>query len=302
MNVLFASTVDKPARWLPLLERALPQDRFFLEPGPQIDIALVAKPPAGTFEGSPNLKLIQSLWMGVEQLLADPSLPGEVPLARLIDPGMVRAMSESVLAHVLDWHRQHYLYRNQQRDRRWKHLPQYMAADRTIGLLGLGELGTDAAKKLLALDFKVRGWSRRPKHLAGVDCFTQLNEVLKRSDVLVCLLPLTSQTRGILDAKAFARMPQGGCVINVTRGGHVIERDLLAALDPGHLSHAYLDVFETEPLPREHPFWTHPKVTITPHVAALTEPRSALPKVVANIERVRRGERPEGLVDRAAGY
>ncbi len=302
MNILFASESEDPQRWLPRLKEHLPGDGFFLEPGAQIEVALVAKPPAGTFENSPNLKFVQSLWMGVEQLLADPALPRGVPIARLVDPGMVLAMSETVLARVLEWHRHHPHYRSQQRERLWKPLPQFMAADRRIGLLGLGELGSDAARKLVALGFSVRGWGRRPKRLDGVECSTELPHVLAQSDVVVCLLPLTAATRGLLSAQVFAQMPEGACLINVARGGHVVEKDLLAALDSGRVSHAYLDVFETEPLPADHPFWAHPKVTLTPHVAALTEPRTSIPKIVANLERVRRGERPEGLVDPAAGY
>lgn len=302
MNILFASTSENPDRWVPPLERALPQDRFFREPGPEIDVALVAQPPPGTFAKLPNLKLVQSLWMGVENIVADPECPRHVPLARLIDPGMVAAMTETVLAHVLDWHRHHYRYRAQQAARRWEPLPQFMAGDRTVGVLGLGALGADAAQALRAHGFRVLGWSRRPKRLPGVESSVELQDVLGRSNAIVCLLPLTVETRGILGAEAFARMPLGGCVINVARGGHLVEKDLLAALDSGHLSHAYLDVLQTEPLPSGHTLWTHPAVTITPHTAALTEPRTSLPKIVANIERVRRGARPEGLVDFAAGY
>jgi glyoxylate/hydroxypyruvate reductase A len=245
---------------------------------------------------------VQSLWMGVERLLADPAFPKGVPLARLVDPGMVAAMSETVLAHVLDWHRHHYYYRAQQEARRWNRLKQYLASDRTIGLLGLGELGSDAARKLGALGFNVVGWSRRPKTLAGVTCLTQLDAVLERSDVVVCLLPLTAQTRGILNFKAFRKIRLGGAIINVARGGHLVAEDLIAALDAGHLAHAYLDVFEHEPLPHDHPLWTHPAITITPHAAALTEPRTAIPRIVENIERLRRGEPPHNLVDLDAGY
>ncbi len=302
MNLLFSSQIEPAQRWLPLLERALPQDRIYTEPRDDIDIALVATPHPGIFGKLPGLKLVQSLWMGVEKLLEDPELPRDVPLARLVDPGMVGAMSETVLAHVLDWHRHLYFYRRMQREKKWKRRGQSLPSDRTVGFLGLGELGTDAARKLLALGFKVCGWSRRPKRVAGVHCSTDLGEILGMSDALVCLLPLTGQTRGVLNAAAFARMPKGSCLINVARGGHVVSADLLAALDAGQLAHAYLDVFDAEPLPAASPLWTHPGVTVTPHTAALTEPRTAVPKVVENIERVRRGDAPLSLVDFAAGY
>jgi len=302
LNLLFASKIEPAERWLPLLERALPQDKLFLEPRPDIDVALVAGPPKGTFGRLPQLKLVQSLWMGVEKLLEDPELPRNVPFARMVDPGMVAAMSETVLAYVLDWHRHFWIYRLWQREKKWRRRRQFMAQDRTIGVLGLGELGTDAAAKLLALGFKVCGWSRRPKRIAGVHCATDLGEILQMSDAIVCLLPLTPQTRGVLNAAAFAQMRAGGCIINVARGAHVVVADLLAALDTRHLAHAYLDVFDEEPLPADSPLWTHPGVTVTPHIAALTEPRTAVPSIVENIERVRRGQTPLHLVDLAAGY
>jgi len=302
LNVLFASTIEPADRWLPLLERALPQDRFVLEPRADIEVALVGAPPKGSFARLPNLKLVQSLWMGVENLLADPELPAGVPLARMVDAGMVAAMSETVIAHVLDWHRNFWSYRRRQAAKLWKRHRQYMAQDRTVGILGLGELGGDAAQKLRALGFQVCGWSRRPKALEGVHCSTDLGEVLARSDAVVCLLPLTAQTKGILDRAALSAIRKGGCLINVARGAHVVQADLLAALDAGHLARAYLDVFDEEPLPADSPLWAHPGVALTPHIAALTEPRTALLTIVENLERLRRGAAPLHLVDRAAGY
>jgi glyoxylate/hydroxypyruvate reductase A len=215
---------------------------------------------------------------------------------------MVAAMSETVVAHVLDWHRHLYAYRRQQQARRWQRIGQRMASDRTVGLLGLGELGADAARKLLGLGFNVAGWSRRPKQIAGVQSFTDLARMLPLADALVCLLPLTPETAGILNAHAFESMKKGGCVINLARGAHLVAPDLVRALDSGRLAHAYLDVFDPEPLPAKDPLWRHPGVSVTPHIAALTEPRTALPKIVENIERVRRGEAPQHLVDLDAGY
>jgi len=302
LNILFASETEDAGVWLPRLRNALPDDKFFVSPQEDIDVALVATPPKGTFEPLKKIKLVQSLWMGVERLLADPHYPKGVPLARLVDPGMVAAMSETVLAQVIDWHRHHYYYRAQQDERRWHRLKQYLASDRTVGLLRLGELGSDVARKLSALGFNVVGWSRRPKTLPGVTCLTELDAVLERSDVAVCLLPLTPHTRGILNSRTLRKMKLGGAVINVARGGHLVAEDLIEVLDSGYLAHAYLDVFEHEPLPREHPLWSHPGITITPHSAALTEPRTAIPRIVENIERLRRGEPPHNLVDFDAGY
>jgi glyoxylate/hydroxypyruvate reductase A len=302
VKILFASQTEKAELWLPLLRRALPEDELVAVPDKSVDIALVATPPAGTFQKLGRPKLVQSLWMGVEKLLADPTYPRGVPLARLIEPGMVAAMTETVLAHVLDWHRHFYQYRAQQRERSWKRIDQRMASDRTVGLLGLGELGSDAARKLLGLGFNVAGWSRRPRTIPGVQSFTDLTAMLRVTDALVCLLPLTPQTAGVLNARSFAMMRRGGCVINVARGAHLVTRDLLGALDNGWLAHAYLDVFEPEPLPRDDQLWQHPGVTVTPHIAALTEPRTAVPKIAENVERVRRGETPANLVDVQAGY
>jgi glyoxylate/hydroxypyruvate reductase A len=305
LNILFASTKEKPEFWFPLLQKALPEDRFFGWPDNNrgdIDIALVATHPKGALGGLPKLRLIQSLWMGVENIVADPDLPEGVPVARLIDPGMVAAMGETAIAWVLDWHRHFYCYRSFQNQKIWKRRRQFLASDRTVGILGLGELGSTVAAKLRAMGFHVAGWSRRPKSLDGVYCSTDIDEILSRSDAVICLLPLTAHTRGILNAERIQKIKADGCLINLARGGHVVIPDLLAALDSGHLAHAYLDVFETEPLPTDSPLWRHPGITMTPHIAALTEPRTSVGKVAENIERIRRGEQPRNTVDFEAGY
>lgn len=308
MNILFASEMLPPDLWLPELSRRLPQDRFFtgkdFDPA-SIDVVLVARPQKGLVGQLKNVKLIQSLFMGVDGLLADPTFPRNIPLSRLIDPGMVAAMAESVVAHVLDYHRHHYVYRADQAAKKWHRLPQYMASDRTIGILGLGELGTAVARHLLPFSFRVAGWKRRPGEYPAIDIFSGdagLGEILARSNVVVSLLPLTDATRGVLNAAAFARMPRGGAIINVARGPLVVIPDMLAALDSGQLAHAYLDVFDVEPLPADSPLWAHPGVTITPHTAALTEPRTAVAPVVENIERIRAGRPALSLVDYGAGY
>ena len=305
LNILFASQKEKPEFWFPLLQKALPADRFHAWPdinGGDIDVAVVATHPKGTFAGLPKLRLIQSMWMGVENIVNDPDLPRGVPVARLIDPGMVAAMGETVIAYVLDWHRHFYCYRSFQKQNIWKRRKQYLASDRCIGILGLGELGSSIAAKLLAMNFRVAGWSRRPKTLPGVHCSTDLDAVISRSDALVCLLPLTENTRGVLNSRTLSLIRKDGCVINMARGGHLVIPDLLAALESGHLAHAYLDVFEQEPLPADSPLWAHPDITLTPHIAALTEPRTSVGKIAENVERLRRGEPPAHTVDFAAGY
>ena len=305
MNILFASTKEKPEFWFPLLQKRLPDDRFFGWPdnnGGDIDVAVVATHPKGALAGLPKLKLIQSLWMGVENIVNDPDLPKGVPVARLIDPGMVAAMGETAIAYVLDWHRHFWCYRQFQKDKVWKRRKQYLASDRTVGILGLGELGGSIALKLRAMDFNVAGWSRRPKQLDSIHCSTDIEDVARRSDVLICLLPLTEKTRGTINSKILSLVKKDGCLINLARGGHVVMADLMAALDSGHLAHAYLDVFEPEPLPADSPLWAHPGITLTPHIAALTEPRTSAGKVAENIDCIRRGEVPRNTVDFAAGY
>ena len=309
MAVLFLARIDDPAVWVEGFRAALPGEdiRAFPEIGDPaaIDCALVGNPPPGELAKLPGLRLICSLWAGVDGLLADPTFPRHVPLARLVDPFMTQAMTESALAHVLGAHRQLDTYRRQQAEGVWRTHPQPRAQDRTVGVLGIGALGGDAARQLKALGFDVAGWSRRPRDLPGIASFAgaaQLPAFLARSEILLCLLPLTADTRGILDARAFAALPAGARLINLARGGLMVERDLLAALDRGHLAGAVLDAFEVEPLPPEHPYWRHPKVQITPHIAAISDPRSVVSVIAANIRRFRAGQPVENLVDLAAGY
>ncbi|MFC7690685.1 2-hydroxyacid dehydrogenase [Paeniroseomonas aquatica] len=240
----------------------------------------------------PNLRLIVSMGAGVDHLMRPPGPPPGIPVARLVDTRLTQGMTEWVLLNVLRFHRQDAEYRAQQAARIWHELPAPDTAARRIGILGLGELGGDAARRLLALGFPVMGWSRRPKDLPGVEGFhgaAGLEAMLARSDILVCLLPLTPDTRGLLDARRLGLLPRGAFLLNAARGGHVVQPDLLAALDAGHLAGAALDVFEPEPLPADHPFWAHPKVVLTPHAASITIPRSAAPQVVENIHRAREG-------------
>ncbi len=309
MEIALVGEKTYPRMWLPRLRERLPQDRFHVHPETPdpaaVEVALVAAPRPGEVAQLTGLKLIQCLWMGVDALMRDDTLPRGVPVSRMVDPSMVAAMTETVLHAVIDFHRNFYVYREQQAARHWKQLKQYMAADRCVGFLGMGELGADAAARLVSLGFKVHGWSRTPKSLAGVASHTGdagLAEMLPQCDMLVCLLPLTPQTRGLLSAKLFDRMKQGAALIHLARGSQMVSADVIAALDSGRLAHAYLDVFETEPLPADDPLWAHPKVTVTPHIAALTEPRTALDIIADNVERVRRGEAPLYQVDVGAGY
>ncbi|WP_270936901.1 2-hydroxyacid dehydrogenase [Falsiroseomonas oryzae] len=253
----------------------------------------------------PKLKLIVSMGAGVDHLLRPPGPPPGIPVARLVDRMLTSQMGEWVLLNVLRFHRQDLEYRALQRERSWLELPAPVTAERRIGILGLGELGTHAAGLLRGLGFPVMGWTRRPRQVEGVETFhgeDGLAAMAGRSDVLVCLLPLTPATRGIVDARLLGRLPRGAFVVNGARGAHVVDADLLAALDSGQVAGAALDVFDPEPLPVDHPYWAHPRVVMTPHAASITIPASAAPQVVDNIHRARAGRPLINLVDFAAGY
>lgn len=253
----------------------------------------------------PNLRLIVSMGAGVDHLLRPPGPPPGVPVARLVDARLTQGMTEWVLLNVLRFHRQDPEYRALQGAGEWRELDAPDTGLRRIGILGLGALGADAARRLVALDFPVAGWSRRPKALPDVEAFhgtDGLDAMLARTDILVCLLPLTPETHGIISARTLSLLPRGAFLLNAARGGHVVQEDLLAALDTGHLAGAALDVCEPEPLPSGHPFWRHPKVVLTPHAASITIPASAAPQVVDNIHRARTGQALRNLVDPATGY
>lgn len=297
MTIPFLSRLDPEATelWRSLLERALgepvtlgPPD----DPG-AAEIAVVANPPPGQLAALPNLRFIQSAWAGIDGLMADPALPRHVPLARLIDPTLAAQMAEAVAAHVLALHRQAPAYARQQALGVWRKLPQPPTTARRVGLLGYGEMGRACGKALVGLGFRVSHWTRR----SG-----DLDTLLAESEIVVNLLPLTPETRDILSQATFARMRPGAAIINVGRGGHLVEADLIPALDSGQLGHAILDVFALEPLPADHPFWRHPKITITPHAAAITDPASGAQRAAENIARFRAGEPVLGLVSHDNGY
>jgi glyoxylate/hydroxypyruvate reductase len=307
--ILFRSSSSFGERWKTELTRYIPDLDFRIYPEigdpAEIAMALVWKPPHGVLASLPNLQLIASLGAGVDHILEDPSVPRHVPLMRLVDPHMVAAMSEYVLAQVLRLHRQELDYLGQQRDIVWKELRQPNASERRVGILGLGQFGADAALKLRALGFDVAGWSRSPKAIDGIASFHGAEgfaPFLARSEIVVCLLPLTTATESILNARTFALMPRGGMIVNVGRGGHLAEDDLLAAIDGGQIGGAVLDVFRSEPLPTDHPFWRHPRIIVTPHVAAATNPPTAAAIVADNVKRLRGGLPLLHLVDPALQY
>jgi len=259
-----------------------------------VEAAVVANPLPGSLSGLPNLKLIQSLWAGVDRLLADATLPTDVPLARMVDPAMTAAMAETALWATLALHRGFFAYARRQREGRWQVHAQRRADEIRVSVLGRGQLGSAAAERIAQQGYRTRGWSLRDG--------APLAPLLAETDIVVNLLPLTSATRGLIDARFLAALPPQASVVNLARGGHVVEADLLAALDSGRLRHAVLDVFDTEPLPAGHAFWQHPRVTLLPHAAALTDPRSAAVIAAANLRAARDGLPLRHLVDRVKGY
>jgi len=303
-----------PLRWRERFTRVCADRAVALIPDDAIDPALVRyaavwKPQPGALCGFPNLAAIFNLGAGVDAVVSDLTLP-PVPLVRVAVDDLTKRMTEYVVMHVLMHHRRQGYYAESQRARVWAPKLQWAARDLRVGVMGLGVLGRDAAEVLARVGFDVAGWSGTWKSIPGIRCFAgegQLGEFLARTDVLVCLLPLTAQTRGILNRRTFARLARDGklggpVVINAGRGGLQNEDDLLAALDDGTLLAATLDVFHAEPLPADSPFWTHPKVTLSPHNAADTDPEAISLYVAEQIARHERGEALDNVVDRKAGY
>ncbi len=315
MNLLLAGSFDdaERARWHEVLAAALPQHRLLLSVDgvsrADIEVAIVANPPAGALRELPGLRLIQSLWAGVDRLLGDPTIPPEVPIARMVDPALAVAMAETALWAVLSLHRGFFVYQQRQRQALWQQHAQRRADEVGITLLGFGAMGQACAQALLCGGYAVTAWTRGAgAPVSAVPGVQRINghEALWRrladSDIVINLLPLTADTSGLLDATFFGAMPRHGAIVNLGRGGHVVEADLLQRLDQGLLRHAVLDVFPIEPLPREHPYWRHERITVLPHAAALTDPRSAAQVVAANVLALAEGRIPAHLINRARGY
>ncbi len=309
MALVFYSKADRWDEWEPALRAELPEleIRNWNDPGDdaEVDYVLVWKPPPGALRRFPNLKCIFSLGAGVDHLLSDPDLPADVPVVRMVEEALTIGMTEFVTLHVLRHHRRQRELERQQRAHLWQPIVTPLAPKRRVGIMGLGVLGRDAARVLRALGFDLASWTRTEKRMEGVESFhgpSGLVPFLNRTEILVCLLPLTPETEGILDRRLFAALPRGASLINAGRGGLQVEEDILAALEEGQLSEVTLDVFRTEPLPPDSPFWDHPKVTVSPHIAALTGAETGAREVAANIRRIEAGQPPLNVVDRASGY
>jgi len=305
---VYKADPKRAAIWQQLFARHAPDIPFSIWPdvGDAKAVRFLAAwlPPDNLASTFPNLEVLFSTGAGVDQLNLD-RIPGQVKLVRMIEPALVATMAEFVGFAVTALHRDIPLYLSQQRECIWHEHRVRAAGASRVGVMGLGMLGTAAIARLQQLGFDCAAWNRSRRDVPGVSCFNGvegLHAFLSRTEILVCLLPLTDSTRGILDVRVFAALPEGAAVINVGRGGHLVEEDLLASLDSGHLRAAVLDVCEAEPPPARHPFWNHPKIWLTPHIASTTQPKSAVEAVLANLRRHQRGEAMEGLVDTRRGY
>jgi glyoxylate/hydroxypyruvate reductase A len=271
-----------------------------------IDYVLGFRLQPGFLKTLPNIRAVFSLGAGVDGFLNDSEYPKHVPLVRFVDHQLSREMAQYCVMHTLIFHRQQRMFDALQHEGKWRQsVPPRNTEDTRVGILGIGEIGTMVAERLRDHDFQMAGWSRTRKTINGVKSFAgagELQPFLARSDILICLLPLTPDTRHILNATTFAMLPTGAFVINVARGGHLVESDLVAAIDSGHLAGATLDVFETEPLPETSPLWKHPKITVTPHVAAISDPRVMAKVAVDGIALMESGKPLENVVDFERGY
>lgn len=306
MKIYFCCTDFKAEPWLAALRAALPQAEVAVwAPGaPPGDYAVVWAPPQAFLDEQPGLKALFNLGAGVDAL-TQLRVPPATKLVRLDDAGMSVQMAEYVVHALIRHFREFDLYAQDVAQGKWSFRRPRLRQDFSVGIMGLGVLGQRVARAVQAFDFPVVGWSRSPRQVHGVRSYAgaeQFGEFLAETRVLVCLLPLTAETEGILNRQTLAQLRPGGYLINVARGGHLVEEDLIPLLDSGHLAGATLDVFRQEPLPAGHPFWRHPKITVTPHTAARTLRDESVAQISAKIARLERGESIAGIVDPTKGY
>lgn len=308
MSILYRSDLPRAAAWASYFAEHAPDLDFRIWPDAgdlnEVEYLIAWQAPAEFLATLPRLKVLFSSGAGVDHVDFS-AVPKHIPLVRMVEPGIINGMVEYVSLAVLALHRDFFDYVVAQDARVWHPLEVPPASARTIGVMGMGSLGCAVLERLATYGFRLRGWNRSARELDGVESFAgadQLQPFLDGCDVLICLLPLTPATQGILNRKLFSALPTGAALINVGRGPHLVDADLLEALDSGQLSRAILDVTEPEPLPAEHPFWTHPRVFLTPHVASMTQPESAAPILLENVRRHQRGEPLTDVIDRSRGY
>lgn len=306
MSFLIVTSHRDPKAWVKALKEKKPD--LDLEVYPEVadpskvEFALSWKHPHGIYKNYPNLKVIASMGAGIDHIIDDPDIPEHIEITRVIDEQLTKDMSVFVLSLIMEHLRNlsfHYC------NKEWKPTKYLRPEEVQVGIMGMGVLGVGVAEKLIQNKLNVTGWSRTDKEILGVTTFfgeDQLEEFLSKSDILICLLPLTSETENILNKRIFEMLPEGAYVINVARGAHLVEEDLLEMVNSGHLSGASLDVFRQEPLPEDHPFWQHDKIKVTPHIASVTNPETVVPQILENYERMQEGEKLENVVDREKEY
>jgi len=308
MSVLYRSDAPRAAAWAKYFRESAPDLEFRIWPDAgdlrEVEYLIAWQAPADFVASLPRLKVMFSSGAGIDHVDLS-TVPAHIPIVRMVEPGIINGMVEYVSLCVLALHRDFFDYMEAKAARSWMPLEVPAASARTIGVMGMGVLGTAVLERLRTYGFTLRGWNRSMRRLNGVQTFAgadQLRTFLEGCDVLVCLLPLTPATRGVLNRDVFAALPQGAAVVNAGRGAHLVDADLLAALDSGHLSRAIVDVTEPEPLPKDHRFWAHPRILVTPHVASMTQPETAAPVLLDNIRRCQRGEPLVDVIDRSRGY
>lgn len=309
MAIVIIRQDNKIDSWKKALKAKAPDISIYsyLEEHPkeEITLACVWKQPVDSLKQYPNLKCIASLGAGVDFIFKDQSVPENIPITRVVDPVLASDMSEFVLALILSFFKNLNNYRTDQMKKVWYPQEYKRISDVTVGIMGMGALGEKLAEDLIKNRFKVIGWATSPKIIPGVEVYTgdkEKNTFLSKSNILVCLLPLTRETTGILNSKLFKELPKQSYVINVARGGHLVDEDLLEYINNGHLAGAGLDVFHEEPLSVEHPFWTHPKIHITPHIASVSDIESVIPQLLENYGRLKEGLPLNNIVNREKGY
>lgn len=274
-------------------------------PKDEINMAVIWKHPNGSLTEYPNLKCIASAGAGVDYIFEDVTRPKEIPITRIVDPYLASDMSEHVLAVILAHLKNLNTYKSKQIANVWEPMDYLRIKDVTVGILGLGELGSLTGKDLIKHGFTVQGWSRSKKNIDNMKTYNgpeSLSEFLKSTDILICLLPLTPATEGILNKELLSQLPKNAFVINVARGGHLVDEDLLELIDSDYLSGACLDVYHSEPLPTSHPFWNHDKIHMTPHYASVSDTNSVIPQLIENYRRLQSGKELQNKVDKNKGY
>jgi glyoxylate/hydroxypyruvate reductase len=309
MSIVIITEGKDVSQWMKALKESRPDLDVHVHPEvknkDEIEFALTWRHPVGAFTEYPNLKCIASMGAGVDHILRDPNLPENAVITKLEDENLTSDMGAFVVAVVMNHVRGLSAYKMQEAKQNWNKQPYLTIDNTTIGIMGMGVLGRYAAEQLHKLGFQVNGWARSEKNITNIHVYVGergLNSFLSKSDILICLLPLTEDTEDILNKEVLEKLPKNAFVINVARGQHLVEQDLIEMIDNGHLTGASLDVFREEPLPADHPFWDHPKINITPHIASVTDPASAVSQILDNYDRLKKNEPLKNIVSTELGY